>query len=533
MDKYLLKNLKETHPSHKQVEKILLEEREGKYNTFYKINMLLKKIKRPSNDLFQILDISRSINLILDEDTINPLLSGDDINIILSKVADIKSKGFFIDHVSYEQDFSIVEHDEISQREVEHYYNDYSSFSDLKNLDITEKLETYEKIQELLSDLSSRERQIIEFRFGLNDKEELSYEKIAKLFDRSLETIRQIERKTLKGFRTRSNIYEFNLLVNGVFIESKEDDISMDRSISKYNTSIESSINNDDIAKIFKHINRSKKDFSEYKEDNISIENSIKKDDITKILRSVRASKKDSSEQNDNSWTLIKEDKPLKDDCKSLIPETKIVKYSPYKPNKPINKEEKEQEIFNISLAIEKAKMTNCHRYAFHLKEVRLRLSICLKSELEKLNPLKSSRKHRVITEHSSIIRDFIKFAEKEAKNKINNIDIDDVKLEMKIIIEREVTMFNLGSGTYDNFSIIINYYKEMCYAKMFSAYLYLELSMEKIDELEDTFSDDYFSFAKEEIINYSRRTTSQQQEEILSREKIRINRENKNMFNG
>lgn len=59
------------------------------------------------------------------------------------------------------------------------------------------------QIQELLSGLDFRERQVLILRYGLKDNQIKSLEEIGKLFNVSKEWIRRIERKAMEKLRDR------------------------------------------------------------------------------------------------------------------------------------------------------------------------------------------------------------------------------------------------------------------------------------------------------------------------------------------
>ena len=54
-----------------------------------------------------------------------------------------------------------------------------------------------EQIDELLRELTDRERQVLELRFGLKDGRPRTLEEVGKYFDVTRERIRQIEGKAL------------------------------------------------------------------------------------------------------------------------------------------------------------------------------------------------------------------------------------------------------------------------------------------------------------------------------------------------
>ena len=58
-----------------------------------------------------------------------------------------------------------------------------------------------EKLQDLLSDLTERERKVLEMRFGLADGMERTLEEVGKRFNVTRERIRQIENKGLRKLR--------------------------------------------------------------------------------------------------------------------------------------------------------------------------------------------------------------------------------------------------------------------------------------------------------------------------------------------
>lgn len=55
----------------------------------------------------------------------------------------------------------------------------------------------WEQIDELLRELTDRERQVLELRFGLKDGRPRTLEEVGKYFDVTRERIRQIEGKAL------------------------------------------------------------------------------------------------------------------------------------------------------------------------------------------------------------------------------------------------------------------------------------------------------------------------------------------------
>ena len=68
-----------------------------------------------------------------------------------------------------------------------------------------EKAELLRAINENLSHLNEREREVIRLRFGLDGREETTLDEIAKKFGLSRERIRQIERRALRILRHPAN----------------------------------------------------------------------------------------------------------------------------------------------------------------------------------------------------------------------------------------------------------------------------------------------------------------------------------------
>ena len=58
-----------------------------------------------------------------------------------------------------------------------------------------------ERLQEVLSTLTDRERQVLDFRFGLTDGYSRTLEEVGKQFNVTRERIRQIEAKALRKLR--------------------------------------------------------------------------------------------------------------------------------------------------------------------------------------------------------------------------------------------------------------------------------------------------------------------------------------------
>jgi RNA polymerase sigma factor (sigma-70 family) len=68
------------------------------------------------------------------------------------------------------------------------------------------------QINAILSEFSPREQTIVEHRYGLNDKELLTYEEIGKIFRVQKERIRQVESKVIRKLQERASRGELNNL---------------------------------------------------------------------------------------------------------------------------------------------------------------------------------------------------------------------------------------------------------------------------------------------------------------------------------
>ena len=69
-------------------------------------------------------------------------------------------------------------------------------------LDLTEQLNKYRVVTELINGLNENEREILALRFGLDDREPQTLDTIGRQFGVTRERIRQIESKTLEKLRT-------------------------------------------------------------------------------------------------------------------------------------------------------------------------------------------------------------------------------------------------------------------------------------------------------------------------------------------
>ncbi len=70
-----------------------------------------------------------------------------------------------------------------------------------------------EKIEEVLSTLTPRERKVIEYRFGLNDQQPKTLEEVGKIFNVTRERIRQIEAKALKKLQQPNRASKLRMFI--------------------------------------------------------------------------------------------------------------------------------------------------------------------------------------------------------------------------------------------------------------------------------------------------------------------------------
>jgi RNA polymerase sigma factor (sigma-70 family) len=63
-----------------------------------------------------------------------------------------------------------------------------------------------EQIREVLSKFTPKEREIVEYRYGLNDKAPLTYKEIGEIFKVGSERIRQIEAKVIRNLQERAKL---------------------------------------------------------------------------------------------------------------------------------------------------------------------------------------------------------------------------------------------------------------------------------------------------------------------------------------
>lgn len=82
--------------------------------------------------------------------------------------------------------------------------------------DIIDDEKREQSMNDFLDTLTPREKRVIEHRFGLNDKEQLSLRDTGKLFDVNPERVRQIEAKALRKLRHPSRRKILNGLFEGI-----------------------------------------------------------------------------------------------------------------------------------------------------------------------------------------------------------------------------------------------------------------------------------------------------------------------------
>ncbi len=70
-----------------------------------------------------------------------------------------------------------------------------------------------EKIEEVLSTLTPRERKVIEYRFGLNDQQPKTLEEVGRIFNVTRERIRQIEAKALKKLKQPNRASKLRMFI--------------------------------------------------------------------------------------------------------------------------------------------------------------------------------------------------------------------------------------------------------------------------------------------------------------------------------
>ena len=70
-------------------------------------------------------------------------------------------------------------------------------------------------VQKLLSDLSPREKKVLELRYGIEEGEEHTLEEISRQFGLSRERIRQIEGKAIERLRQSTHVEEVREYLGG------------------------------------------------------------------------------------------------------------------------------------------------------------------------------------------------------------------------------------------------------------------------------------------------------------------------------
>jgi RNA polymerase primary sigma factor len=87
-----------------------------------------------------------------------------------------------------------------------HYGDFIPDLSSENPFEVTEGHLLKERLREILNTLTDRERQVIDFRFGLSDGFSRTLEEVGKLFNVTRERIRQIEAKALRKLRHPSRM---------------------------------------------------------------------------------------------------------------------------------------------------------------------------------------------------------------------------------------------------------------------------------------------------------------------------------------
>jgi len=89
--------------------------------------------------------------------------------------------------------------------------------------------ETKLALKKILATLTPREEQVLNFRFGLNDTEDLDLDETAKRFFISRERVRQIEAKALRRLRHPSRLKRLNAALHGNELRHEEYDSTAHR----------------------------------------------------------------------------------------------------------------------------------------------------------------------------------------------------------------------------------------------------------------------------------------------------------------
>jgi RNA polymerase sigma factor (sigma-70 family) len=95
----------------------------------------------------------------------------------------------------YSLDASIVDNQDISLQEV------ISDDESIDPVDVIQFDKVYTKLRECLDKLDTRDREILEKRFGLNGYDEMTLEGIGESSELTRERVRQIEQKTLRELK--------------------------------------------------------------------------------------------------------------------------------------------------------------------------------------------------------------------------------------------------------------------------------------------------------------------------------------------
>jgi RNA polymerase primary sigma factor len=87
------------------------------------------------------------------------------------------------------------------------HYGDFIPDQTSENpFEVTEGHLLKERLREILNTLTDRERQVVDFRFGLSDGYSRTLEEVGRLFNVTRERIRQIEAKALRKLRHPSRM---------------------------------------------------------------------------------------------------------------------------------------------------------------------------------------------------------------------------------------------------------------------------------------------------------------------------------------
>ena len=87
-----------------------------------------------------------------------------------------------------------------------HYGDFIPDLSSENPFEVTEGHLLKERLREILNTLTDRERQVVDFRFGLSDGYSRTLEEVGRLFNVTRERIRQIEAKALRKLRHPSRM---------------------------------------------------------------------------------------------------------------------------------------------------------------------------------------------------------------------------------------------------------------------------------------------------------------------------------------